>query len=142
MEQIKHKTSDMSYDEKKCVILLDKVSIMKAIEYNKSLDEIEGFEDLGSLGRTNKLGSHALVLMIRGLYKNWKFPFSYYFTGSGIKGDSLTTIVKEAVGKLLELGLLTMCIVCDPGTKIDGCFLCWADQTKIRQQLFVIQKYF
>ncbi|KAL4107120.1 hypothetical protein QTP88_018552 [Uroleucon formosanum] len=117
MEQIKHKTSDMSYDEKKCVILLDEVSIMKAIEYNKSLDEIEGFEDLGSLGRTNKLGSHALVLMVRGLYKNWKFPFSYYFTGSGIKGDSLTTIVKEAVGKLLELSLLPTCIVCDQGTQ-------------------------
>jgi len=117
MEQIKNKTLDMSYDEKKCVILLDEVSIMKAIEYNKSLDEIEGFEDLGSLGRTNKLGSHALVLMVRGLYKNWKFPFSYYFTGSGIKGDSLTTIVKEAVGKLLELSLLPTCIVCDQGTQ-------------------------
>jgi len=59
----------MEYDEKKCVILLDEVSIMKSVEYNKIVDEIEGFEDLGSIGRTQKLGSHALVIMVRGLIK-------------------------------------------------------------------------
>lgn len=91
MEQIKLKTSNFTYDEKKCVILLDEVSIIKSIEYNKLLDKIEGFEDLGQFGRTSKFASHALVIMIRGLYKNWKFPFSYFFTGSGVKGDSLVT---------------------------------------------------
>lgn len=70
IEQIKHKTHEMTNEEKRCVILLDEISIMKAIEYNKVLDEIEGFEDLGSLGRTDTFGSHALVIMIRGLYKN------------------------------------------------------------------------
>jgi hypothetical protein len=68
MELIKLKISSMNKQEKKCAILLDEISIMKTIEYNKVLDEIEGFEDLGSLGRTNKLGSHALVVMVRGLY--------------------------------------------------------------------------
>lgn len=38
MEQIKLKTSDFTHEEKKCVILLDEVSIMKSIEYNKILD--------------------------------------------------------------------------------------------------------
>jgi len=56
----------MKGNEKKCAILLDEVAIMKYIEYNKILDEIEGFEDLGTLGRTNKLGSQALVFMVRG----------------------------------------------------------------------------
>lgn len=45
--------------KKKCAILLDEVSIMKCIEYNKNLDEIEGFEYLGTLGRTDKLVSQA-----------------------------------------------------------------------------------
>lgn len=53
MEQIKLKTSNFTYDEKKCVILLDEVSIMKSIEYNKVLDKIEGFEDLGQLEQIN-----------------------------------------------------------------------------------------
>lgn len=117
MEQLKIKTSNFMYDEKKCVILLDEVSIMKSIEYNKVLDEIEGFEDLGQLGRTDKFASHALVIMIRGLYTNWKFPFSYFFTGSGVKGDNLVLIVENCVQKLLELDLIPTSIVCDQGTQ-------------------------
>jgi hypothetical protein len=116
-EQIKLKTSEMSYVEKKCVILLDEISIMKFIEYNKTLDLIEGFEDIGMLGRTNKIGSHALVVMLRGLYKNWKFPLCYFFTGSGIKGDNLVLIVKTCVQKVLDLKLIPTCIVCDQGTQ-------------------------
>jgi len=50
MEQTKLKTSGMSYVEKKSVILLDEISIMKCVEYNKILDLIEGFEDIGTLG--------------------------------------------------------------------------------------------
>ncbi|KAL4085312.1 hypothetical protein QTP88_027171 [Uroleucon formosanum] len=117
MEQIKLKTSGMSYVEKKCVILLDKISIMKCVEYNKIMDLIEGFEDVGTLGRTNKIGSHALVVMLRGLYSNWKFPFCYFFTGSGVKGDDLVLIIKNCVQKVLDLELIPTCIVCDQGTQ-------------------------
>ncbi|KAL4103435.1 hypothetical protein QTP88_018812 [Uroleucon formosanum] len=117
MEQIQLKVSFMSYQEKQCVVLLDEISIMKSIEYNKSKDEIEGYEDLGTLGRIDKIGSHALVIMVRGLYNNWKFPLSYYFTGSGIKGDNLAIIVKESVQKLFDLGLTPVAIVCDQGTQ-------------------------
>lgn len=59
MEQILLKVSNMTYQEKQCIVLLDEISIMKSIEYNKSKDEIEGYEDLGTLGRTDKIGSHA-----------------------------------------------------------------------------------
>jgi len=117
MVQIQLKVSFMSYQEKQCVVLLDEISIMKSIEYNKSKDEIEGYEDLGTLGRTDKIGSHALVIMVRGLYNNWKFPLSYYLTGSGIKGDNLAIIVKESVQKLFDLGLTPVAIVCDQGTQ-------------------------
>jgi len=115
MEQIKLKISNMNKQEKKCAILLDKISIMKTIEYNKVLDEIEGFEDLGSLGRTNKLGSHALVVMVRGVYAKWKIPLCYFF--SGIKGKNLVSIIEECVKQILSIGLLPTCIICDQGTQ-------------------------
>lgn len=112
IEQIKLKTSDFTYDEKKCVILLDEVSIMKSIEYNKILDEIEGFEDLGPLGWKPIFGSHVLVIMLRGLYKKWKYPLCYYFTGKGVKGDDLTIIVKKCVEKVMtKLKLVPTSIV-------------------------------
>jgi len=117
MDQIRLKISGMSENEKKCTILLDEVAIMKTLEYNKVLDEIEGYEDLGTLGRTNKIGSQALVVMVRGLYSNWKFPLCYFFTGSGVKGDNLVNIIKDCVQQILDLGLSPTCIICDQGAQ-------------------------
>lgn len=39
----------MTNVEKKCVIVLDKIKILKTIEYNNVLNEIKSFEDIGSL---------------------------------------------------------------------------------------------
>lgn len=55
--------------------------------------------------------------MIRQLYKNWKFPFSYFFTGSGVKGHSLVLIVEDCVQKLLDHDVSPTSIVCDQGTQ-------------------------
>lgn len=63
VEQLKLKVGCMSFKEKKCAILLDEMAIIKYIEYNTFLDEIESFEDLGSLGKSNKPRSHALVVI-------------------------------------------------------------------------------
>jgi hypothetical protein len=117
IKQLKLKLSDMTYSEKKCVILLDEISIMKCIEYNSVLDEIEGYEDLGRLGRTDKFGSHALVIMLRGLYSNWKFPLAYFLTGSGVKGNDLVIIINDCVKTILDIGLQPTSIVCDQGTQ-------------------------
>lgn len=107
----------MNVQEKKCAILLDEVSIIKTIEYNKVLDNIEGLEDLGTLGRTNKLDTHALVVMVRGIYAKWKLPLCYFFTGSGIKGNNLVTIIEECVKQIISIGLLPTCVICDQGTQ-------------------------
>lgn len=44
MAQIKIKISTMTYQQKKCVILLDEVALMKCLEFNKVLDLVEGFK--------------------------------------------------------------------------------------------------
>jgi len=102
---------------KKCIILHDEISIMTGIEYNKSIDLIEGFEDLGPLGRTSKVAKHALVIMVRGLYKNWKFPLCYFLANNGVSGNNLNILIKESVKCLLDVGLLPTAIVCDQGTQ-------------------------
>lgn len=85
LSQIKNKVSIMSEQQNKCTILLDEVALMKCFEYNKTLDLIEGYQDLGPYGRSPIISKHALVFMIRGLYENWKFPFSYFFLHEMIK---------------------------------------------------------
>lgn len=49
IRQIKLKVSTMSYTDKKWVILLNEMAISKYMEYNKTIDLIEGFQDLGTL---------------------------------------------------------------------------------------------
>lgn len=117
LNHIKIKVSAMTYTDKKCVILLDEMSILKCIEYNKALDMIEGFEDLGPLGRSPNYAKHALVIMIRGLYKNWKFPLRYFLSGNGVGENELINIIKQSVKQILDIGLLPTSIVCDQGSQ-------------------------
>lgn len=117
LQQIKLKVSSMSYSDRKCIILHDEVSIMKLTEYNKALDMIEGFEDLGPLGRSCKYAKHALVVMVRGLYKNWKFPLCYFLPNNGVSGNDLNILMKKSVEHILNIGLLPKAIVCDQGTQ-------------------------
>lgn len=61
MKQIKNKVNSMTDEQKYCVIAFDKMSIKKYLEYSKYLDIVEGYEDFGHNGRSEKLASHALV---------------------------------------------------------------------------------
>lgn len=117
ISQIKLKVSNMSYIDKKCVVLLDEMAVSKCIEYNKTIDLIEGFQDLGSLGRNSKLAKHALVIMVRGLYTNWKFPLCYFLSNNGVKGDDLLVLLKDCIKNILDVGLLPSAIVCDQGAQ-------------------------
>lgn len=117
IQQVKYKVSSMNYHQKKCVVLLDEVALMKCLEFNKSLDCIEGFQDLGEFGQSAQPSKNALVIMIRGLYQNWKFPFAFFFSGSGIKGSELVKIITLCVKKLDEVGLIAVSIVCDQGSQ-------------------------
>ncbi|CAI6352667.1 unnamed protein product [Macrosiphum euphorbiae] len=94
----------MSVQEKKGVILIDEMSIKSCLEYNESLDMIEGYEDFGNLRRSGKSAKLVLVVMIRGLCNNWKLPLSYYFSSTGVKGNQLAEIMKQTVETIVKLG--------------------------------------
>ena len=69
----------LSKREKMCSLLFDEMSIKKALRYDPSSDTVEGYENFGTAG-SNKIASHALVFMARGMTSNWKQPFSYYLS--------------------------------------------------------------
>lgn len=72
---------------------------------------------MGPLSRTSKVAKHALVIMVRGLYKNWKFPLCYFLANKGVNGNNLSILIKESVKCILDVGLLPTAIVCDQGTQ-------------------------
>lgn len=113
--KLKLKVRNMSEEERECVLMFDEITLKKGLCHNAVDDVIEGYEDFGNLGRTSKLGSHALLFFIRGLLHNWKLPFSYYVSCGPTKGNIITELVKEVVGKLQSIGLIVRVIVCDQG---------------------------
>ncbi|KAE9538550.1 hypothetical protein AGLY_005649 [Aphis glycines] len=51
---LKRKFEFKTYKDKVCSVCFDEISIKELLEYSKDFDFIEGFEDLGRLGRSNK----------------------------------------------------------------------------------------
>jgi hypothetical protein len=59
--------------------MFDEMSIKENLHFNQKFGCIEGFEDLGSHGRTRSVANPALVFMLRGLRKKWKQPITYIY---------------------------------------------------------------
>jgi hypothetical protein len=93
--------------------MFDEMSIRENLHFNQKLGCIEGFEDLGSRGRTSKVANHALVFMLRGLRKKWKQPVAYYLVRGSAKGQMLVKFLEEVLGACHDAGLEVVATVCD-----------------------------
>jgi hypothetical protein len=122
IEQLSEKAKSMNDKEKEVVLLMDEISLKKDLKINWTLDEIEGYEDLGTLGKCNKIGNSALVFYLRGLYYKWKFPFCYYISAGPIVKEKLKQIVEGVIEKLLSISIKPRAIVCDQGSNNRGAF--------------------
>jgi hypothetical protein len=91
------------------------VYITEFLEYSKEFDFIEGFEDLGHYGRTNKSANCVLVFMASGIY-SWKIQIAYFLAHSGVNKTVLRSLVIVILKKLFEVGMCPKIIVCDQST--------------------------
>jgi len=90
--------------------------IKEFLEYSKNYDFIEGFEDFGHYGRTNKSANCVMVFMARGLFSPWKFPVAYFLAHSGVKHTLLKDLIIDVLTELFKNGLYPKVLVCDQGT--------------------------
>jgi len=105
-----------TYKDKVCRVCFDEISIKELLEYSKDFDFIEGFEDLGRLGRSSKTANTTLLFMARGVYTSWKIPIAYFLAHSAVKHDILKTLIIDVLQELLNIDLFPKIIVCDQGT--------------------------
>lgn len=115
-QQLKSKVETMQLDEKVCVISFDEMTLKKGLEYSKAMDLIEGFEDLGYLGRGSRIGKQALVFMARGLYSTWKQPLMYFISEFGTSHGQLTKLIMATLDEIQKIGFIPKVIVCDQGS--------------------------
>jgi DNA transposase THAP9 len=116
LKQLKIKTGTMTEQERFCTLIFDEMKIKNFLEYSKFLDLVEGFEDLGSIGRSKKLAGQAMVFMIRGVYSSWKLPFAYFLPSTSVNHGALSELLIEAITKLFDCGFIVLTMVCDQGT--------------------------
>nr|CAH7768705.1 unnamed protein product [Callosobruchus chinensis] len=110
------KVKTMCKNERACAVLFDEIALKPKLDYNESFDYIEGYEDLGFLGRKNEIANSALVFYVRGLFCNWKVPLCYFTSKGPVKGDILAQLIKEVIEGLRRLQLIPVALVADQGT--------------------------
>lgn len=105
----------MKLYEKYCTLVFDEMALQPWLYYNQKLDLVEGFENYGSTERKASVADHALVFMLRGIYKNRKQPVAF----SSCKGTTPTVVlarlIKYVIQQIKRIGLKIVCPVCDQG---------------------------
>src|SRR5258705_7802741 len=96
------KVKVMSEKERQVVLMLDEMSIKRGLEFDIQQDVVDGYEDMGSYGRSDTVATHALVLMLRGLHYNWKQPIAYFLSSGTTKSSILKEIAVEAIRRMSD----------------------------------------
>jgi hypothetical protein len=140
VENLKGQLEDMDQLDRCCTLIFDEVSVSKSFHYETCKQRICGFEDLGSLGRTDRCASHALVFMVRGVRRHYKEAVAYYFTRDTIKTQQLKEIIVDIIKQLQEVGLNGVATVCDQGSTNRAAIkeLCGANTDRPSPYYFVV----
>ncbi|KAE9528673.1 hypothetical protein AGLY_012248 [Aphis glycines] len=85
--------------------------IKEYLEYSKNYDFIEGFEDFGHYGRTNKSANCVMMFMAQGLFSPWQFPVAYFLAHSEVKHKLLKDLIIDILTELFKNGLCLLMTV-------------------------------
>lgn len=117
LQLLKIKAQKLKPEEKVISLVFDEISLQEHLNYDARQDMFEGFEDFGD-DRPNlcRLCNQAMVIMIKGLYLDFKQVIGYFLTKEAMPADSFKNIFCEIIKKLQETGFVVKSVVCDLGT--------------------------
>lgn len=101
-EYIKERVKGLSEIDKNCVVVWDEIGLKAHLDYIQSWDLIDGFVDLGDIGRPT-FATHSLAFMIRGINTPYKQSVTYYNTDN-LKGFELAELVKRVTEAVFDTG--------------------------------------
>lgn len=128
-----HKASEKAKD---CVLIFDEMALKRKLIYNRERDCIEGFEDFGLFGNTQRVADHVLVFMLRGISFKWKQPLAYFFVSGSIKPTVLGRLMHECLSKLEEIQLFPKAVICDQGPT-NRCYLETLEKVSVSQPFLI-----
>lgn len=111
---LKLKADLLPLEERVIAVAIDEMSLKEYASYNSQSDILEGFADYGidfpdflKSKKVDALANQGLVVMIRGLRRNFKQIIGYFVSVNSINGKILKDIVLHSLKKLV--------LVCDQG---------------------------
>lgn len=116
LEAIKVKLRSLPADSNLCALVFDEMALKETVAYNPERDEVEGFEDFGSCGKTQHVANHATVFLVRGHITKWKQAVGYVVSSGPINGNMLQNMLLECLDKLDEAGLNVKLVIADQGS--------------------------
>lgn len=122
-EELRRRHSDSAENYTYCSLVMDEISIKKHVEWNHNTGRFSGLVDYGD-GRKpeDTEATSALTLMCVGLKSYWKLPIGYFLV-NGVKGEYLSSLIKEAISKLYSLcGVIVASVTCDGASHNINCF--------------------
>lgn len=100
----------LNANERFAFLAWHQMPISEFLEYSQGLDCIEGFVDLGPLGRKKENANHALIFMLHGLVKSFKQPLCFFFTGtSALSSSEWAGLVTLVIKKVSQTGKICAC---------------------------------
>lgn len=112
IENLKETVKKLHEEKRICTLIFDEVALSPGLYFNKTWDEIIGFEDFGG-HKTQKIADHALVFMIKGLKGKYKQPICFTFCQSATKTTQLKHLIKTVIHEVHSTGLRVIATVCD-----------------------------
>lgn len=75
------KIKSLLENAKYCTICVDEMVLKRHLYYDTKKDEVVGFHNINGTIST-EIASNAYVIMLQGIYCNWKQPIAYALLGS------------------------------------------------------------
>ena len=124
----------------RCCLMLDAMSIKKAIEYDQATGTSTGFVNLGNNVDSQEECTEALVFMVVGLTGRWKAPVAYFLTHV-LSAATQHQLVLHTIQSLAEIGMQVCTLTMDghaTNTAMCGLFGCQLDPSKHLKTYFYV----
>jgi hypothetical protein len=119
-EILQMRTSQLTERNRVCALLIDEMAIKANLAYDKYMDVVVGYENMGGVDGLREPSKHVakscLTFMVRGIALNWKQAVGYVMTQSGCKVEVLKSLVFDCIEKLHSIGLNVVVVISDQGS--------------------------
>ena len=116
---LKIKVDNMTAEQKECAVCIGTLDVKANLYYDVKKDLVTGFHDVDGIQRLEPAQT-ALVVMVRGLYHNWKQAISCSFLAHQEDYSDVRTYILKIISKMFGIGLSVRVLISDVETDFIG----------------------